>query len=122
VRRSVKILPVVYLAKLFAGGPAQLPASNAHALKPGGERSIQAQPAEIRRGRPVLLSWFNPHTTEVLVEEASGITGRGTLRTIGRYPSQGSIEVRPAETTMYVISCAGPSSKCAESICVMVRE
>ena len=88
-------------------------------LRPGSERNISALPRIIHKSEKFVLSWYVPNADDVLVEYSDD-TDR-ILRTLGRFPAQGSLESWPRTTTMYVISHGNPQVRCVESIWVMVR-
>ncbi len=90
-------------------------------LQLADERPLQAWPRVIAKGQTATLSWFNPRGSEVLIEQApDDRRRRPLLLPVGHFPAKGSIQVAPATTTMYVISCG--EVRCAESITVTVRD
>jgi hypothetical protein len=129
VLRTPHMYLVVYLACLFAVDPAgfgiNVRVANQTRLQPGDERFLQVRPKVLSKGQSAVLSWFNPHTPQILLEqatEASGVAAADRLQPIGIFPARGSLEVRPTITTLYVVSCVDAKVICAESISVTVHE
>jgi hypothetical protein len=92
-------------------------------LRLTGERPVHTWPRTITKGQTVTILWCTPNASEVLVEQAAEDGARRALLfPIGRFPAKGSVQVSPAVTTMYVISCVGARIRCAESITVTVRD
>ena len=92
-------------------------------LRLTGERPVHTWPRIITKGQTATIFWCNPNASEVLVEQAAEDGARRPLLfPIGRFPAEGSVQVSPAVTTMYVISCVGPRIRCAESITITVRD
>ena len=111
------------LVGLLANGPGAAGFS-ASQLLPATERSLQIRPKTIYRGQSAVLSWSNPNTSEILLQQAAEADGRSPaehLHFVGRFPSRGSLEVWPRASTTYVVSCADARTTCAESISVTVR-
>lgn len=84
---------------------------------------FEAQPREIVVGQAAVLRWSIKGATKVVIEEApeSGGDARD-LRKIGTFEgSSGTLEVKPKETTAYVITCEGSTTSWCASITVRVR-
>jgi hypothetical protein len=92
-------------------------------LRLAEERPVHTWPRTITKGQTATMFWCNANASEVLVEQAA-VDGarRPLLFPIGRFPAKGSVRVSPALTTMYVISCVGAHTRCAESTTVTVRD
>ena len=101
-----------------AGGAGSCRGESLH-LRPGFARTFSLSPDEIRKGQRAVLSWSVPNVAEVLIEKSEG--SRNGLLTVGRFSSQGSLDVWPQDTTIYVISYGGAGTPCVRSVWVTVR-
>jgi len=83
---------------------------------------FEVRPKVIAPGETATLRWSIKGATKVLIE-ASALSDR-PLRQIGKFGAKGSIEIRPKEDTIYVVTCDGPTAySCASaSISVRVRQ
>lgn len=79
---------------------------------------FEADPAVIEPGAASVLRWKAPGAATVLIEESSG---GGQLRPLGEFGASGTVLVRPAEDSMYVISCRGAASVSCASAVVRVK-
>ena len=87
------------------------------------ERPVHTWPRTITKGQTATIFWCTANDSEVLVEQSADDGARRPLLfPLGHFPVKGSVQVSPAVTTMYVISCVGGRIRCAESITVTVRD
>lgn len=115
-----------WLILLFAGTAAGEMSGSAvacHAeslhLQPGYARILSLWPVAISKGEKAVLSWYLPNTVDVLIEKSDSI--RRGLVSLGRFQSQGSLDVRPQATTIFIISYGDPKTPCVSSIWVTVH-
>jgi hypothetical protein len=80
---------------------------------------FEVRPRVIAPGETAVLHWSIKGATKVLIEETSE-SGR-ELRALGRFSGSGSLQVRPSEDTIYVISCQGSTTFSCASVTVHVR-
>jgi len=87
-----------------------------------------ATPAVVRAGQKVVLTWNTRNTSRVLLEaaeEPNAAALPALLHSLGEFPANGTLEVRPKVTTTYVVSCGydkDPTFKCAAaSVRVVVK-
>lgn len=83
-----------------------------------------ASPRIIHRGQKVLLQWNVRNAPEVSLERA--IDPRADIRaefeSLGTFPANSNIEVHPAESTTYVITCGNQLIGCSQaSVHVIVK-
>jgi hypothetical protein len=115
-----------WLMLLLAGTIAGEPSGGAVAcrveslrLQPAYARTLALWPDAIVKGEKAVLSWCIPATVEVLIERSDDI--RRGLVSLGRFKSQGSLDLWPQATTMFVISYGDPETPCVRSIWVTVH-
>ena len=87
-------------------------------------RSLAIEPKTIRMGETATLSWCKRDVSEILLHQAAEPHAERRaecLHLVGRFPSQGSLQVSPRVSTTYVVSCADVGTTCAESITITVR-
>lgn len=84
---------------------------------------FEVQPHEIAVGESAVLRWSIKGATKVTIEETpESSIGRSELHKIGDFEgSSGTLQVRPAEDTTYVISCVGSTKYSCASLSVPVR-
>jgi len=80
---------------------------------------LRAEPSIIAPGVLVTLHWSIPGATRVSID-ATGATHR-ELQHVGTFGGSGEVQVKPAEDTMYVISCEGSTTISCASVSVRVR-
>ena len=84
-----------------------------------------ARPRIIHAGERVVLTWNSRNTKDVLLEEAKDASAGAPaeyLHEVGKFPANGTHEVRPNATTRYVISCGDEKIGCASaSVTVLVK-
>jgi hypothetical protein len=84
---------------------------------------FEVQPRKIAAGEVAVLRWSIKGATKITIEEApeSGV-GVRELRKIGTFEgSSGTLEVRPKESTTYVIACEGSTTYSRASVTVRVH-
>ena len=84
---------------------------------------FEVQPRQIAPGEVAVLRWAIKGAKRVAIEEApeSGFRGH-ELRKIGTFEgASGTLEVRPNESTTYVIACEGSTTYSCASVNVRVR-
>jgi hypothetical protein len=101
----------------------QTPSSRAEQTKSrkAEEFICEIRPREIAPGEVAVLQWSIKGATKVVIQEApdSHISG---LRVIGEFEgASGKLEVRPKESTTYVILCEGSTTYVCASTSVRVR-
>ncbi len=71
----------------------------------------------IHSGETAVLRWSAQNASEVLLEEAVDPHAhiRAVFHTIGKFPPDGTLEVRPAVSTTYVVSCGDERSGCSSA-------
>ncbi len=85
--------------------------------------TFTAEPTVIRSGESTTLVWTVQGSASVVLEEApSSLIGNedGLLRRIGRFPESGHLEIRPARSMIYVLSCDNETGSACASITVRV--
>jgi plastocyanin len=84
---------------------------------------FEARPREIAPGEVAILRWSIKGATRVTIEEVPESTiGRRELRKLGSFESSaGTLEVKPEESTTYVITCEGSTTYTCASATVRVR-
>lgn len=81
----------------------------------------EVRPREIAPGETAVLRWLVKGATRVVVQEAPD-SRAGELRSIGEFKGEsGQLEVRPKESTTYVILCEGSTTYTCASTSVRVR-
>ena len=80
---------------------------------------FEVRPKVIAPGEAAILRWSIKGATKVLIEQ-SRLSDR-TLREIGKFGASGSIEIRPKEDTIYVVTCDGPTAYSCASASISVR-
>jgi hypothetical protein len=96
--------------------------------KANGKKSsdfvFEIRPREIAPGQAATLRWSIKGAKRVVIREAPDSGTRG-LRETGRFEGDhGTLEVRPTESTIYVIVCEGSTTyECASaSVRVQVKQ
>jgi len=87
-------------------------------LQFGYARTLSVWPAVIPKGDKTVLSWYAPNTVDVLIERSDSI--RRGLVSLGRFQSQGSLDLQLQATTMFIISYGDPKTPCVKSIWLTV--
>jgi hypothetical protein len=84
---------------------------------------FEVQPREIGPGETAVLRWSIKGATKITIEEApESSASRVELHKLGTFDGgSGTLEVRPAENTTYVISCEGSTTYACASLTVRVR-
>jgi hypothetical protein len=85
--------------------------------------SFTATPRTVSAGDPVTLSWIVRGSNLVVLEEARDAaigSDAGRLQEIARFSDSGSLEVRPRETMVYVLTCPETSGSACMSLSVRV--
>ena len=82
-------------------------------------RVLAVEPSVVTPGESALLFWNVPDATKVSVSEAASVAG--DFHDLGSFGGSGSLEVRPAEDTTYVIDCEGSTTLSCASVSVRVR-
>ena len=80
---------------------------------------FEVRPRVITAGETAVLRWSIKAATKVTIEEA--IEARGELRKVGTFGARGSLEIRPTESRVYVITCQSSSGYTCASVTVRVR-
>jgi hypothetical protein len=81
----------------------------------------EIRPREIAPGEVAVLQWSIKGATKVVVQEAPD-SHISALRVIGEFEgATGKLEVRPKESTTYVILCEGSTTYVCASTSVRVR-
>jgi len=84
---------------------------------------FDVKPREVAPGETAVLHWSIKGAKEITIE-ASPESGaaRGRLHPLGTFEGgSGSLEVKPAEDTTYIISCEGLTTYACASLTVRVR-
>ena len=83
--------------------------------------TCEIRPQEIAPGEVAVLRWSIKGATKIIVQEAPD-SRAGSLRVIGEFEgATGKLEVRPKESTTYVIVCEGSNTLVCASASVRVR-
>jgi hypothetical protein len=98
------------------------PAGSASKTVPESPKSPQiiqfvVEPRVIHSGETAVLRWSAQNASEVLLEEAVDPNARvrAFFHTIGKFPPDGTLEVRPAVSTTYVVSCGDERIGCSSA-------
>jgi hypothetical protein len=79
---------------------------------------FRAEPGEISPGEEALLEWKIRGATKVVIDEA--VYG-DKLHRLGTFDAEGSVKVKPLESSTYVISCGDSPDLACASVTVKVR-
>jgi hypothetical protein len=79
---------------------------------------FRVDPVEIWPGQEAVLEWRIRGATKVVIDEA--VYG-DKLHRLGTFDSEGSVKVKPMESSTYVISCGENSELACASVTVKVR-
>jgi hypothetical protein len=85
---------------------------------------LAAHPMIIHRGQSATLRWETRNTTEVTLEQAADPNAdiRAEFKSLGTFPASGTLEVRPNESTTYVVSCGNDLIGCSSaSVHIIVK-
>jgi len=83
-----------------------------------------AHPTIIHRGEAVVLHWDAKNAAGVTLEQAVDPKAdiRAKFESLGTFPGSGTLEVRPNESTTYVVSCGNEIIGCSSaSVHVIVK-
>ncbi len=80
---------------------------------------LAVEPSVISPGESAVLFWKVPGATKVSVAEVASVGDE--FHDSGLFDSSGSLEVRPAKDTTYVITCEGSTTLSCASVSVRVR-
>ncbi len=118
MRIAVQSLLVLLLLGVYVGGQDGSRGAKQGARK-AGDFVVEVQPQVIAPGETAVLRWSIKGATRVLIEERS--KSQRELREIGKFDGSGSVQVRPKEDTIYVLSCEGTATLSCVSVTVRVR-
>lgn len=85
---------------------------------------LTAHPMTVHPGQTVLLHWDARNTAKVTLEQAVDPKAdiRAEFESLGTFPASGSLQVRPKETTTYVLTCGNEIIGCSSaSVQVVVK-
>ena len=85
--------------------------------------SFTATPKNVSAGEPVTLSWIVRGGNSIVLEEAVDAaigTDAGRLQEVAKFTESGSLEVRPRQSMVYVLSCGESNSSACMSLSVNV--
>lgn len=83
-----------------------------------------AHPLIIHRGEAVLLHWDAKNAAGVTLEQAVDPKAdiRAEFESLGTFPSSGTLEVHPKDSTTYVVSCGNELIGCSSaSVYIIVK-
>lgn len=81
---------------------------------------FEIRPREIAPGETAILRWAIKGATSVIIQESPD-SRAGQLRDVGRFEgASGTLEVRPKESTTYVVLCEGATKYTCASVSVRV--
>jgi hypothetical protein len=81
---------------------------------------FDAEPSTIAPGETTTLHWNIPGAVKVTIE-AAGLKDTESLQRIGTFGAIGSLKVKPAADTTYVITCEGGTTITCASLTVRIR-
>lgn len=108
---------------LFAAGAIENRTGGQKHKDTGEDFIFEVQPREIAAGEGAVLRWSIKGATQITIEEEpESMVGRGELQKLGTFEGgSGTLQVKPAENTTYVISCTGETKYTCASLSVRVR-
>jgi len=83
-----------------------------------------AHPLIIHRGETVVLHWDTKNAAGVTLEQAVDPKAdiRAAFESLGTFPSSGTLEVHPKDSTTYVVTCGNELIGCSSaSVHVIVK-
>ena len=83
-----------------------------------------AHPLIIHRGETVVLHWDTKNAAGVTLEQAVDPKAdiRAAFESLGTFPSSGTLEVHPKDSTTYVVTCGNEFIGCSSaSVHVIVK-
>ena len=113
------LLALILLGMLSRGGEGAARGDRKPEASKSTEFQFEVQPREIAPGETATLRWSIKGAIKVLIEEESASSNK--LRTLGTFGGSGSLQVRPREDTIYVLSCEGSTTFSCASVTVRVR-
>ena len=121
----MRLMACSLLLLLWIPGSAQTSFTkvNKTTEKKSSDFVFEIYPREIAPGQAAMLRWSIKGAERVVIQEAPDSGTRG-LREAGRFEGDhGTLEVRPTESTIYVIVCEGSTTyECASaSVRVQVK-
>jgi len=119
----MKVAACSLLFFLLLSGTGQTTSRNAEKTTAGKGKDFvcEIQPREIAPGGVAVLKWSIKGATRVVIQ-ASSDSQAGALREIARFDgASGELEVKPKESTTYVIMCEGSTTYVCASASVRVR-
>jgi hypothetical protein len=119
----MKLVLCCLLFVLWMPGSGQTASRDAKktTAKKADDFRCEIRPREIAPGEVAVLRWSIKGATKVVVQEAPDSRASG-LRSIGEFDGEsGELEVRPKESTTYVILCEGSTRYVCASTFVRVR-
>jgi len=119
----MRLMACSLLLLLWIPGSAQTSFVNVNKTieKKSPEFVFEIRPREIAPGQVAVLRWSIKGAERIAIQEAPDSGTRG-LREIGKFEGDhGTLEVRPTESTTYVIVCEGATTYACASASVRVQ-
>ena len=104
---------------LIVSGQRGTPARVESGQKGSEDFIFDIQPRVITVGQAAVLHWYVKGATRVVIKEEADSENK--LSELGAFGPEGSLEVRPRESTTYVINCEGSATFFCASVSIHVR-
>jgi hypothetical protein len=119
VRVTRAVLVAIVVAELTSCSRHQAWRTGGPRLSRPNDFVFYVQPGTILAGDTAVLRWSIPGASKVAIEKAPLQEGEAAL--IGTFDGVGTLQVSPAEDTVYLIRCEGATSYTCASATLRVR-